>query len=175
MGELKRPKPVKLIVGFIFQQEFILNQAKKILKKYFGLIDFESQILPFEHTRYYEKEFGYPLKREFVSFKRLIIPSRLAKIKIITNKIENRLALSGRRRINIDPGYLNLSKVVLATTKDYKHRIYINKGIYEEVTLFYENKTFNAFAWTYPDYKTPEYIAIFNRIREIYLQQQIKS
>ena len=75
------------------------------------------------------------------------------------------------RIINIDPGYLDLSKLILASTKDYKHRIYLTKGIYAEVTLFYQDKTFCPWEWTYPDYKTGEYIEIFNRIRQIYAEQ----
>ena len=173
MGIRKIHPPVKLIVGFIFKEEVILEKTKSILKRYFGPIDFTSQILSFSHTRYYEAEFGQDLKRQFISFKRLILPQKLARIKIITNRIEKKLSYYNKRLINIDPGYLSLSKLVLASTKDYKHRIYLNHGMYAEVTLFYQNKTFQAWEWTYPDYKTQEYISIFNKIREIY-QAQIK-
>lgn len=171
MGETLKPQPVKLIAGFIFKKEDILNKTKIILERHFGKIDFESQNLPFIHTVYYEKEFGDNLKRIFVSFKKLISPSSLSKIKIMTNRIEKKISVKGKRMINIDPGYLNLSKLILASTKDYKHRIYLNKGIYAEITLFYQNKTFQPWEWTYPDYKTNEYIAIFNQIREIYAKQ----
>lgn len=162
---------VKLIIGFIFKEENILNEAKAILVRRFGKIDFESQTLPFVHTDYYEKEFGEDLKRKFISFTKLVLPCDLPKIKIITNKIETKLSSGSSRLINIDPGYLDLAKLILASTKDYKHRIYLNRGIYAEVTLFYQDKTFQSWQWTYPDYKTPEYIAIFNRIRQIYAQQ----
>jgi len=171
MGQIKRHQPVKLIIGFIFKEEDILNKAKTILERQFGKIDFASQILTFGHTSYYEKEFGKELRRRFISFKELVSPCGLPKIKIITNKIEHKLSINKCRLINIDPGYLNLSKLVLASTKDYKHRIYLNKGIYAEVTLFYQNKAFQYWEWTYPDYKTAEYIAIFNEIREIYAEQ----
>lgn len=171
MGQIKRHQPVKLIIGFIFKEEDILNKAETILERQFGKIDFTSQILLFGHTSYYEKEFGKDLKRRFISFKELISPCGLPKIKIITNKIEHKLSINKCRLINIDPGYLNLSKLVLASTKDYKHRIYLNKGIYAEVTLFYQNKAFQYWEWTYPDYKTAEYTTIFNEIREIYAEQ----
>jgi hypothetical protein len=171
MGSVKTHPPVKLIIGFIFKEEQIFNQAKIILKKQFGRIDFESQILPFCHTDYYEEELGKDLKRKFVSFEKLIPAQNLSKIKIISSRIEKKLTYKGLRLVNIDPGYLDLSKLVLASTKDYKHRIYLNKGIYAEVTLFYQGKNFNHWEWTYPDYKTPEYIAIFNRIRGIYAKQ----
>lgn len=171
MVTIKKHIPVKLIIGFIFKEESIYDNAKGILQRYFGEIDFESPLFDFTHTDYYQKEFGTPLKRKFVSFKKLIPAQNLPKIKITTNKIEQRLSCGASRLINIDPGYLDLSKLVLASTKDYRHRIYLDRGIYSEVTLFYQNKTFNPWEWTYPDYKTSEYIALFNQIRQIYSEQ----
>lgn len=171
MGRIRKQQRVKLIIGFIAKEQEIFNRAKDILKKKFGGIDYESQVLPFTHTNYYDKEFGKGLKRNFISFQKLILPQALPKIKIITNSIEKKLSYADSRLINIDPGYLDLSKLILASTKDYKHRIYLNYGIYAEVTIFYQDKTFKPWEWTYPDYKTPEYITIFNQIREIYAQQ----
>lgn len=171
MGRIARHSPVKLIIGFIFKEEKSFNKAKVILEKKFGKTDFVSPSLPFAHTGYYEGEFGRDLLRAFASFKKLIPPDALPKIKISTNKIEQKLLRDFKRTVNIDPGYLDLSKLVLASTKNYKHRLYLNSGIYAEVTLFYENKSFRSWEWTYPDYKTSEYIAIFNRIRNIYSRQ----
>lgn len=171
MGFIHKPYPVKLITGFIFKQKEILDKAITILEKYFGKIDFKSEILPFIYTDYYEKELGKDLKRNFISFKRLINPENLSKIKIITNRIEQKLSYKQHRLINIDPGYVDLAKLVLASTKDYKHRIYLGKGIYAEVTLFYQDRSFRYWEWTYPDYKTEAYINIFNRIRTIYAEQ----
>jgi len=96
---------------------------------------------------------------------------RLFKIKINTNIIEEKLSKHGLRIINIDPGYLDMAKLILASTKDYKHRIYLDKGIYAEITLFYQNKNFTPWEWTYPDYKSSDYIAIFNHIRALYAEQ----
>jgi len=175
MGRIKRHPPVKLIIGFIFKEESVFQKATVLLKKRFGKIDFESQILPFTHTDYYAREFGKNLKRRFISFEKLVLPEDLPKIKIATNKIEQRLSSGTSRLINIDPGYLDLAKLILASTKDYKHRMYLNRGIYAEVTLFYQEKTFNPWEWTYPDYKTNEYIAIFNHIRGIYAEQVAKK
>jgi len=171
VGKIRKQNPVKLVIGFIFSQKATSEKAKAILQRRLGRIDFESDLLEFNHTDYYEKEFGKNLKRKFIAFQKLIPPQDLAKIKIMTNRVEEKLARWGSRRINIDPGYLDLSKLVLASTKDYKHRIYQDKGIYAEVTLYYQNRSFNSWEWTYPDYKTAEYIAIFNRLREIYAQQ----
>ena len=171
MNNVYRENAVKLFIGFIFAKSEIYLKTKYILEKKFGQSDFESQVLPFNHTQYYEKEFGADLKRKFLSFKRLTCAGRLARIKIITNKIEKSLAYKGRRQINIDPGILNLSKIVLASTKDYKHRIYLASGIYAEVTLYYQDNSFRSWEWTYPDYKTAQYIQIFNQIRNIYSYQ----
>ncbi len=171
MGKINKPQSVKLVIGFIFKEGVSFNKAESILKRHFGKIDFESQVLQFTHTGYYEAEFGSNLKRKFICFAKLIQPQDLPEIKINTNTIEERLSSHGLRLINIDPGYLDMAKLVLASTKDYNHRIYLNKGIYAEITLFYQNKTFTPREWTYPDYKSGDYIEVFNRIREIYARQ----
>ena len=168
MGQIHKPPAVKLIAGFIFKQEGAYERAKNILQRKFGRIDFESEILAFTYTDYYKDEFGTDLKRRFVSFKKLVFPYSLAQIKIATNKIEQRLAKNSLRVVNIDPGYLTLAKLVLVSTKDYSHRIYLGRGIYAEITLIFKNGTFIPLDWTYLDYKTPEYISIFTQIRKIY-------
>jgi len=169
MGKIKKRLPVKLITGLIFKKNTAVRKAKSILSRHFGRIDFESPVLPFKHTDYYQKEFGASLKRQFLSFQKLIDPAALSKVKVLTNKIEIKLSAGKKRLINIDPGYLDLAKLVLATTKDYSHRIYLDAGIYAEVTLFFEDKKFKPYSWTYPDYRTDEYAEIFHKIRNIYL------
>lgn len=171
MGKIIKHPPVKLITGFIFKEKAGFENAKAFLKRRFGDIDFESQVIPFIHTGYYESEFGRDLKRSFTSFKKLITLDSLPKIKLATNRIEGRLVYGKSRLVNIDPGYLDLSQLVLASTKDYSHRIYLSCGIYAEVTLVFRGKTFIGWPWTYPDYKTQEYIDIFNAIRGIYAEQ----
>lgn len=171
MGVIRTQAPVKLIVGFIFKEEKLFNKAKAVLERRYGRTDFESAGLKFNHTDYYEKEFGKDLQRKFLSFKRLIQPRMLPEIKIASNRLEERLSTKRLRLINIDPGYVDLAKLVLASTKDFKHRIYLDKCIYAEITLFYQNKTFQPWEWTYPDYRSGEYISVFNRIREIYANQ----
>ncbi|MFC1804760.1 DUF4416 family protein [Candidatus Omnitrophota bacterium] len=171
MGRINRHQPVKLITSLFFKEEEIFKDSKKTLIRRFGVTDFESRSIPFTHTDYYEKEFGRHLARRFLSFKRLIRPEELPGIKVFTNKIESKSSKEACRRINIDPGYINLAKLVLATAKDYGHRTYLGKGIFAEVTLFYREGSFRPWEWTYPDYKTPESIGIFNRIRATYAQQ----
>jgi len=171
MGKIAPTKPVKLIVGFIFKDKQAFNKARLILTRRFGRIDFESNPVLFSLTDYYQEEFGDGLSRVFISFNKLIKPRQLPGIKILTNKIEKKLSQAGKRLVNIDPGYLDLPKLVLASTKDYVHRIYLDKGIYAETTLCYQGKSFQGWQWTYPDFRTNEYINIFNHIRALYAEQ----
>jgi len=172
VGRVKKHAPVKLIVGMISSFPHLFEQAQKVLEKEFGTGDYESPILPFDTTDHYQEEFGPELKRRFYSFKKLIDAERLVEIKLFTNRLEEEFSdEEGSRRINIDPGYLVLGKLVLATTKDHQHRLYLDKGIYAEVTLRFKKDSFCPWEWTYPDYRIPEYIDIFNRIRGLYLKQ----
>ena len=168
MGKIHIPEKVKLTVGLISGDAGLFIKIKKILEKRFGRVDLESDTLDFDNTSYYEKEMGEGLKRKFLSFGKPVSLKNIYKIKLYTNSLEKRFSESGKRSINIDPGYLNLSRLVLFSTKDYSHRIYLNEGIFAEVTLFFKDKTFNPWPWAYPDYMSPEYIDIFNSIRKMY-------
>ncbi|MFH1190440.1 MAG: DUF4416 family protein [Candidatus Omnitrophota bacterium] len=159
---------VKLIVGLLSNDIAAMEKAGSALKSIFGQTDFESGILDFTHSDYYRDEMGSGLKRKFLSFRKLLDLKDIYKVKLRTNRLEIKFLSLGRRRVNIDPGYLDHAKLVLFSTKDYVHRIYLNKGIYAEVTLYYKDKSFNAWPWTYPDYKSGGYIEIFNSIRELY-------
>ncbi len=165
---MPRPNNVKLIVGLFSNDVLALAKAEKILARIFGKVDFESAALDFEHTDYYREEMGDNLKRKFLSFKNLIHLKGIHKVKLKTNAVEKRFSKSGKRTINIDPGYIDLCKLVLFSTKDYSHRVYLDKGIFAEVTLYYKDKGFNSWPWTYPDYKTKAHLDIFNSIRNIY-------
>lgn len=174
MGVTKQHKLVKLIVGMISNDPALLLKVEAVLQRAFGPIDFRTSLLDFAYTNYYEPEMGGNLKRQVVSFRRLINPDDLPKIKLYTNKLESKFSISKKtpsRRINIDPGYLTEAKLILATTKDHQHRIYLNRGIYAEVTLRFVDKTYLPWEWTYRDYQSKEYIDIFNEIRKIYMQR----
>lgn len=171
MGKIIIPRPVKLFFGLISNDEALFLTAKKMLENKLGPVDFTSEKIRFDYTDYYRNELGVDLKRIFFSFKRLVDPVKISDIKIYSNRLEESLAKSGKRRINIDPGYLDLAKLVLASTKDFSHRIYTGKGIYAEITLVYKNASYRPLEWTYPDYRTADYQNIFQRIREIYHQQ----
>ena len=171
MGNIQATHPVKLIVGLISRNEALFLSVKEALRKRFGRTDFETKFLAFDHTDYYASESGVNLKRLFLSFKKLINPAQLPRIKVFTNKLETRFSKGGKRGINIDPGYVDLAKLVLASTKDFSHRIYLGCGIFAEITLQFRDKSFRPLGWTYPDYKSKDYIDIFNNLRKIYSRQ----
>lgn len=175
MGKIVNPLMVKLIIGLIAKEVSSFEKNQRILSFKYGPIDFISPVFEFNLTDYYEKEMGKGLKRQFISFKKLILPERLADIKHLTNKLERKQTdAESNRIINIDPGYIALSKLVLATTKNFAHRIYIKNGIFEEITLYFKNGTFTRGKWTYPDYAADSHIAVFNEIRKRYYEQIIQ-
>jgi len=169
MGEPKEPKPARLFMSLMAAEETALHQALKDLEQAFGKVDFVSERFPFNQTDYYTEEMGDPLFRHFVTFDGLIPPSSLPEIKRSTNRIEEKCATrEGKRQINIDPGYLCLEHLILATTKGYSHRPYLRDGIYADLALIYRNKSFEPLEWTYPDYRQPEVISLFNELRKTY-------
>ncbi len=168
MGLVVRAHKVNLIVGLLSSDINALAGARDSLYRLFGPTDLESPVTDFTHTDYYEAEMGPGLKRQFLSFKKLFSLNGLDKAKLKTNNLEKKFSKSGKRTVNIDPGYLDLAKLVLFSTKDYSHRIYLNKGIFAEITLFYKGKSFTFWPWTYPDYRTDAYIELFNGIRDTY-------
>lgn len=171
MLNLQFPLPVKPICAFIYSEEKFYKKAETFIIKKLGEIDFISPIIDFNHTDYYRPEMGKPLFRRFISFKKLKDPSAFAGIKLFCIKIEKKLAKKGKRGVNIDPGYINEAKLVLTTTKDFSHRIYLNKGIYAEATLAFINGKFREHPATFPDYRTETYKDIFSNIRNLYRRQ----
>jgi hypothetical protein len=176
MKKFDVPSPVKLLCGLLFKEEKWSEQALIDLQTEFGEIDFRSNPLEFHFTDYYFKEMGEPLMRVFASFSRLIDPAELSTIKVWTNSLEEKYANleSGKRVMNIDPGYLNLTAYILATSKNYAHRIYLGKGVFAQQELLFEKRKIQTLDWTYPDYRSYEYQEILKKIREIYANQ-IKS
>ena len=176
MGRIRDVEPVKLFCGIIAVDEENVHTAESTLEECFGGIDIRSAIMPFDLTEYYRQEMGSNLLRRFVSFKKNIDPSGLSGVKTATNEIECRNRFSGNagrgRMINLDPGYVTPAKVVLATTKDFSHRIYIGQGIYAEVTLQCGKKGFTANEWTYPDFRSGNYDQFFRQIRECLMKQR---
>lgn len=125
----------------------------------------------FDRTRYYAREMGWPLYRRFVCFEELISPETLVDVKVTTNAIEGGYLIQGNRQVNIDPGYISAERLVLATGKNYVHRVYIGKGIYADLTLVFMRGSFRPLEWTYGDYSAPEMIAYFNELRSAYMEK----
>jgi len=167
MGSIKPVAPALLFVSTLYRNPGIFNESKKLLEEHFGETLFTSPPLPWEYSTYYKDEIGWPLFRQIIFFKNLIDPGLLADIKLKTNEIEASLSSEGKRRINLDPGYLTLAKVVLASTKNYAHRIYLGKGVYGEVTLIYRDGTYKPHLFTYKDYQDTTHIEIFMKARKI--------
>ena len=171
---MSAPKPaddVKPTVSVFSPEEKILEEVMRELQGMCGPADWISPPLFFDRTRYYEKEMGWPLHRRFLSFEGLIRPESLVDLKLETNELEKRYVQEGKRRVNIDPGYIALERLVLATGKNYTHRIYLSKGIYADLTLVFHQGSFQTLTWTYRDYADPVIIGYFNDIREHYKHQ----
>jgi len=165
-------QPVKLIASLLTAEHELALQVGSRLASRFGPLDFTSPALPFAYTSYYEAEIGPNLVRYLVSFEALVAPDRLPAIKLYTNEVEDTLLRADRtRRINIDPGYIALCHMVLATCKAFAHRPYLRDGVYADMTLIFQDKTFRPLAWTFPDYRSPELVSTLNQIRQRYHQQ----
>ena len=161
-----------LFIGTLFSEKNCFEDVFPVLKDKFGNVLFQSDIQPWNYSDHYTKELGTPLHRNFIFFDGVIDPSTLADIKLVTNDLEAIYSLDGKRKINLDPGYLTLAKVVLASTKNYSHRIYLGKGIYAELALLYRNHQFIAMPYTYNDYKDPYYLNMFMNVRKLVKRKQ---
>ena len=167
----QEPKPAKLFVSVISSFLERINRTLSELAAHYGVLDFVSPLLQFNYTDYYSAEMGKVLLRRFASFNRLIRQEDLASIKAQTNALEHEQTEEGNRLVNIDPGYLIAERLVLASGKNYGHRVYLTKGIYADLTLIYRDKDYQPLAWTYPDYAEPQVRGWLKAIREKYLIQ----
>lgn len=170
MSEPVIPPKAKLFIGVIFNSNELLAALEKILLKKFGEIDYRSRNIPFNHTKYYS-DMGSGQLKVLLSFKKLIKREDIVEIKLYTNKLEKRFAEEKKRKLNIDPGYLTLSNVYLATCKEFFHRAYLRKGVYLENEYRFMAKHYQSWEWTYPDYQKPEYLFFFHEIRRLYYNQ----
>ena len=170
MWEIKEPDPVKLIIGILAADEVCMDQAVEVLAQTFGAIDLVSDTWPFTQTHYYDKETGPSILRKFVSIEQPIHPGRLAQVKHQTNDLEKQFAETLKdhalRPVNLDPGIVEPSKLVLASTKNFSHRIYIGENMFAEITLIFDKGQWRFAPYTYPDYQTPHYLAFFSQVRE---------
>ena len=174
MGSIRTFSPVKLFTGVLVSEGVLLNDVEQRLTSEFGTIDLRSPVLPFTFTDYYKHETGDNIRRVFFSFSRLIEGDELARIKLRTNILETEFAAGGatvKRPVNLDPGYLENAKVILASTKNFYHRMYLGNGVFGEVTMHFRNHAWEFFPWTYPDYQSAEYQEFFFELRKTYRSQ----
>lgn len=167
MGIPHNPCKALLFIGTLFQQTGYYFETRHALEKVFGEIVMESSPIQWNFSDYYADEMGQPLYRRFIFFKKLINQEDLSSIKLMTNVTERGFSMAGKRKINLDPGYLTPAKIVLASTKDYSHRIYLGDGIYGEVTLIFKRGRFTAHVNTYKDYLDERYFMVFAIARKL--------
>jgi len=169
MGVMEQAERAALLIGVISGDPLLLDDCRTGLQE-FGSIALVSPLWVFDFTRYYEKSMGRSLFRRFFLFQPEFARDQLAACKVRTNILEGEMgrqsSLPVERPINLDPGYITLSKLVLASTKDHSHRVYLGRDIYGEVTLFFQNESYRSWPWTYPDYASHDYIAFFNHARQ---------
>lgn len=162
------PAPAKLVIGVFLKEKILLHEVADGLCREFGPLDMLSPWFRFDYTDYYNAEMGGPLYRRMLVFRELIDQDRLPGIKQFTNGLEARFSAEGRRGVNIDPGYLLLERFVLATGKNYTHRIHVGRGIYADLTLMYQKGEYQPLPWTYPDYAAADMRVFLGLVRRKY-------
>jgi hypothetical protein len=172
VGTIRDIQPVKLICGLTFAEGVDLDRVIADVEDAFGTVEERSSVFEFTFTRYYRDEMGDNLKKLFLSFTGLIHPGQLPTIKLTTNRIEQTWSMEGNRRVNLDPGYITGAKLVLASTKDFAHRVFLADGIYGDVQLQFRQNRFWTELWTFPDYQTDEALAFFQRVRKGYMHEE---
>jgi len=177
MGKIYDFEKEKLIIGVIYHDKEILDKAMKILINEFGETDGVCEEFSFseEFSNYYDEEIGGEGLRRIYSFKETVDPERQAEIKEFTNKIEEKFSVDGNRKINLDPGFINHGRLMLATTKAAGFRIPLKNGIYTELTLFYARGEWHKLPWSYRDYQSERVQRFLSEARRIYLEQRKKE
>lgn len=168
MSRPKDPDPAKLFLSMIYSGREAADLCLQTITREFGPSDYSTRELVFEFSGYYAAEMGEPLCRRFFTFHELMDPGRLPAIKLFTNQLEQDTAREGKRRVNLDPGFMAINNLVLATGKSVANRPYLGQGIYADLTLVFESGSFRALPWTYCDYASPDMLSFLNRIRQAY-------
>jgi hypothetical protein len=176
MGSIRFPKPVLLFMAVFSAEPSAFDWVRKRAETEWGTLALESETFPFEtFTDYYASTMGQKLPKRLWAFETLINPDMLPKIKCLTNDWETEFKSAGfksfgdslvERPLNIDPGYIDLGKLILASTKDHAHRIYLSDGIFAETTLMYTQKQWKPLPWTYPDYQSVGYQKFLTQCRD---------
>ncbi len=167
MAKVTRPQPVQLLVGVIFASADLLGALAVEMAERIGPVELKSAAFDFDKTEYYRDEMGSGLGRIFYAFKHLIDPAEIVEVKLASNLIEQEFADGGRRRFNLDPGYMDFYKFVLVSNKYLGHKIYLGKGVYADPTLYYD-KGWKPYDWVFPDFKSGRYDAFLTEVRREY-------
>ncbi len=154
-----------LIAGVLAAGEDALGLATSLMEARHGPVRMASEAAPFTWSRYYAAEMGPELTRWFLAFEWPVDPGALGQTKVETGALERAHARGGRRVFNVDPGYLTLSNLVIASTKEASYRVYLGGGIYAQPMLVYRDKGFQPLEWTYSDYRDPAHLAFFESVR----------
>lgn len=174
MGKAEAFEKEKLIIGIIYPTDELYGKIINILTEKFGAIDFMTEEFSFseEFSSYYDEEIGGEARRKILSFEKLVNPAEQASIKIYTNAMEAEFSKDGKRKINLDPGFISHGRLMLATTKKTGFRIPISDGIYTELTLFYARGGWQKLPWTYRDYQSKRVQDFLTVVRKKYLEQR---
>ena len=177
---LKPPSLAKYFFALTSSERGFHDEAESLIEKRLGELDYRSEIISFSaFSTYYDQELGGPCWKYLVSLKELLPVDRIVRIKLCTEEMETALSCQDedpyRRTVNIDPGYLNGWQVVLASVKIHSHRLYMDDGVYCEVTLLYQDKEFTALPWTYRDYQSPPFLSFLKRERAGYMRELRKG
>jgi hypothetical protein len=172
MAHIKQIFKTKLVIGIMYSDKEAYEEAIKQLEQKFGEISDKSQEYDFNFTTYYEEETGKDLKKQIIVFKKLIDRDELAEIKHYTNTIEDEFSKEGKRKINLDPGYMTEHNVILASAKELPHKVSIGKGMFGDVVLEYRKGDYEDSRHTFPDYRTPLVKEFLKTIRKKYLQER---
>jgi hypothetical protein len=172
-----KPEPAKLLIGLFTGDKALFPKVAALLASKIGAVDMVSPWFEFNYTDYYAAEMGESLFRRILVFNDLIEQDRIVDIKLMTNAVEIEYSKNGKRKVNIDPGYLLRERLVLATGKNFSHRIYLGRGIYADLTLIYQKGAFRKLPWTYPDYTAAEMLGYLDKIRSKYVHdlRQLKG
>jgi hypothetical protein len=161
--------PVQLLVGVLEADGGRFVEARRLLAEAFGLEESLHGPWPFDLTDYYDQEMGgAEIRRWFLAYAEPVLSEQLAEVKLITNRIEDELAIEGRRRVNLDSGYLDFQKLVLASAKFHTCKIHVGRGIWADLTLLYHDGRWDPLPWSFPDFRDDRYYAALTAIREAY-------
>jgi hypothetical protein len=168
MSRLGRREEAILFVGSLFSSDDVFSAAERDLREMFGTVLFKSPAIRWNYSEYYDSELGLPLLRNFLFFETIVDPTCLVEAKLAVMEVERKFSVKDRRQINLDPGYLTLAKAVLASKKNYSHRLNLGRGVFAELELFFRGGRFNPMPYTYADYRDKRFLGFFATARELF-------